>query len=160
MPDPGATITIEGMDELIAKLEKLGKMSALHSGMQNAAKHVYGLMTVYPRKTKANVPKHFVGGRWYKRGTGSYWFTRKGARTDGSSELLDKGWSMKYDKAKFEAVVGNDTSYAKFVQGVKGEQSKAMANIGWKRVDTVAKEETKQITEFIFDAVKRAIATA
>jgi phage gpG-like protein len=78
------------------------------------------------------------------------------------SEDLDKKWTMKYDKNKFEAVVGNNASYAVFVQGPKqggkgSRQAGHMARIGWKSIDTVAQEETKRVQELVYDAVRRAI---
>jgi hypothetical protein len=152
MPD-GATITIEGMDELIAKLEKLGKLSTVHAALKAGGTHIKGLMTVYPPETMANNPGN-PSGQWYDRGWGVRY---KGGGGRQTSEVLDSKWTLKYDKSKFEAVVGNNASYARFVQGVKGEQAKHMAGIGWKSIDTVAEEETKRVAEFVFDAVRRAI---
>ena len=156
MPE-GVEIKIEGMDELIKKLDDLGKMSTLHAGMKAAANILKGQMIVYPAKTEANIAKNFIGGRWYQRGWGSKWFTRKGIKGIQSSEDLKKSWSSKYDQAKFEAIIGTDTSYAKYVQGPKGTQAKAMAKIGWQGVDTVANKELPRIQEELFKAVKRAI---
>ena len=155
MPDPGATITIEGMDELIAKLEKLGKLSTVHSGMKAGGVHVKGMMTIYPPETIANSPSN-PSGQWYQRGWGVRY---KGGGGRQTSEVLDSKWTMKYNKARFEAIIGNNASYARFVQGPKGTQAKALERIGWKGVDKVAKEETKRVQEFVFDAVRRAINT-
>jgi len=159
MPE-GVEVKIEGMDELIKKLDDLGKMSTIHAGMKAAANVLKGQMIVYPAKTEANVPKHFAGGRWYQRGWGSKWFTRKGIKGIQSSEDLKKKWTSKYDQYKFEAIIGTNVSYSPFVQGPKGTQSKTMANIGWRGVDTVANEQLPRIQEELFAAVKRAIGAA
>ena len=151
MPDSGVTMEIEGMEELIKKLEELGKMSKVHAGMQGAGRYIKGLMTVYPDETAANQPG---SGSWYQRGWGVRYAGGGGKQT---SEQLDKKWTSKYNKSKFEAVIGNNASYARFVQGPKDTQAKAMAKIGWKSIDTVAKEETKRVQEYVFDAVRRAI---
>ena len=157
MADSGVTMEIKGMDELIKKLEELGKMSKVHAGMKAAMIHLKGKVNTYPDKTEANVPKHFVGGRWYERSWGSKRFTKKGVKGPKTSERLDTAWTTSYDKVKFEAVIGNDASYAKYVQGPKGTQAKAMKRIGWKGIDVVSNEETKRVQEYVFDAVMRAI---
>jgi phage gpG-like protein len=156
MPDAAATIEIEGLDELIRKLDNLSKLKAVHTGLQAAATHIKGMMTVYPPETIANSPSN-PSGQWYQRGWGVRY---KGGGGRPISEQLDKKWTMKYNKSRFEAIVGNNASYARFVQGPKGTQAKAMARIGWKGVDTVAKEETKRVQEYVFEAVRRAINAA
>ena len=159
MPDD-VTVDIIGLDEAIKKLEKLGKMNTLHAAIRAEGERISGLMTVYPAKTDANLPKNFVGGRWYLRGWGPKWFTRKGIGGKKTSENLDKGWSAKYNNLKFESRIGNDVSYAKYVQGTKSTQARALKRIGWKGIDVIAKKETKKVGEMVFRAVKRAIDQA
>ena len=158
MPE-GVEVKIEGMDELIKKLDDLGKMSTIHAGMKAAANILKGLMIVYPAHTAANMPAG-PGSHWYKRGTGSfYWRIRDNAKVSygKKSEVLKSKWTSKYDQYKFEAIIGNNVSYSPFVQGPKGTQAKAMAKIGWQGVDTVANKELPRIQEMLFAAVKRAI---
>ena len=161
MPE-GVEVKIEGMDELIKKLDKLGKMSTIHAGMKAAANILKGLMTVYPDETAANFPDG-PGSSWYQRGKGSlYWRIRDNARVSygKKSEVLSSKWTMKYNESKSEATIGTNVSYAKFVQGPKGTQAKAMAKIGWRGVDVVANKELPRIQEMLFAAVKRAIGAA
>ena len=161
MPE-GVEVKIEGMDELIKKLDKLGKMSTVHAGMKGAGMMLKGLMTVYPPKTAANFPDG-PGSSWYQRGKGSlYWRIRDNARVSygKKSEVLSSKWTSKYSESKTEAIIGTNVSYSPFVQGPKGTQSKTMANIGWRGVDTVANEQLPRIQEELFAAVKRAIGAA
>jgi hypothetical protein len=151
MPDSGVTMEIKGMEELIKKLEKLGKMSKVHAGLRAAGMYVKGKIAIYPPATAANQPG---SGSWYQRGWGIRYAGGGGKQT---SEQLGKKWTSKYDKAKFEVIIGNNASYARFVQGPKGTQSKAMKKIGWTSIDTIAKEETKRVQEYVFEAVRRAI---
>ena len=151
MPDTGATIEIQGMDELIKKLDDLKKMSKVHAGIRAAGMYIKGKIAIYPPATAANQPG---SGSWYQRGWGTRYAGGGGKQT---SEQLGKKWTSKYNKGKFEAVIGTNVSYAKFVQGPKGTQAKAMAKIGWTSIDTVAKEETKRVQEYVFEAVRRAI---
>ena len=161
MPDD-VTVDIIGLDEAIKKLEKLGKMNTLHAAIRAEGERISGLMTVYPASTAANVPAG-PGSSWYKRGTGSfYWRIKDNAQVSygKKSEVLKTSWASKYNNLKFEAKIGTDTSYAKYVQGTKSTQAKALKNIGWKGIDVVAKKETKKVGEMVFRAVKRAIDQA
>lgn len=152
MPDTGATIEIEGLDELVRKLDDLAKLTKVHAGMEAAALYLKGKIAIYPPATIANSPSN-PSGQWYQRGWGVRY---KGGGGRQTSEQLGQKWTTKYDKSKFEAVVGNNASYARFVQGPKGTQAKAMARIGWKGVDSVASEETKRVQEYVIEAVMRA----
>ena len=126
MPDAGVTVEIEGLDELIKKIDELGKLRKVHAGIRAGALHVKGKIAKMPSSTKANVPSG-PGSHWYKRGTGSmYWRIRDNAKVSygAKSENLSKKWTTKYNKAKFEAKVGNNASYAIFVQGPKGDHQR------------------------------------
>ena len=153
MPESGVTVEIEGLDELIKKLDNLSQLRKVHAGIRAAGMHVKGKIATYPPATIANLPSN-PRGQWYQRG----WGTRyKGGGGRQTSEQLGKKWTSKYDKNKFEAQVGTNVSYARFVQGPKGTQAKALKKIGWTGIDKVAKEETKRVGEYVFEAVKRAI---
>jgi phage gpG-like protein len=153
-------VEIEGLDELIRKLDDVAQLRKVHAGIRAAGMYVKGKIAIYPPATIANSPNN-PSGQWYQRGWGIRY---KGGGGRQTSENLGKKWTSKYDKRKFEAVVGNNASYAVFVQGPKqggkgARQAKHMANIGWKSIDTVAKEETKRVQEYVFEAVRRAIAS-
>jgi hypothetical protein len=115
-------------------------------------------MTKYPPGTAANLAAG-PGSHWYKRGTGSfYWRIKDNKKMSyGGSEVLSSKWTSKYDKNRFESQIGTNVSYSKFVQGPKGTQAKALKKIGWKGIDVVAKDETKRVQEYVYQAVKRAI---
>ena len=157
MPDAGVTIEIEGLDELVKKLDDLKQLRKVHAGIKAAALHLKGKLDPYPPSTAANQPGN--AGGWYVRGFG--WRFASG-RSDPVSEDLAASWTIKYNQAKFEAVIGSNVSYGPFVmgpkQGSKGKrQAKHMAKIGWKSIDTVREQETKRVQEYVFDAVRRAI---
>ena len=160
MPDAGVTVEIEGLDELIKKLDDLGQLRKVHAGIRAAAIHVKGKIAKYPSKTGANRPSG-PGSHWYQRGKGSmYWRIRDNKKVSygAESENLSKKWTTKYNQQRWEGKVGNNASYAIFVQGPKdGGQARHMAGIGWKAVDTVAEKETKRVQEYVYDAVRRAI---
>ena len=162
MPESGVTVEIEGLDALIKKLDNLGQLRQVHAGIRSAGVYIKGLMTKYPPSTAANRPAG-PGSRWYKRGTGSfYWRIRDNAKVSygKKSEVLSSKWFSKYNQSKYESRIGTNVSYAKYVQGPRGLQAKALKKIGWKGIDVVAKEEKKKVAKYVFDAVKRAIDAA
>ena len=161
MPDAGVTVEIEGLDELIKKLGDLSKLRKVHAGIRTAAIHVKSKIAKYP--PRKHIPISAVGGfasdnsrRWF------FWALSKGkievpyrrGQSPGSEDLAAK-WTSQYDRNRWEAKIGNNASYARLVMGDK--QTAMMKKIGWKTVDKVAKEETKRVQEYVYEAVKRAI---
>ena len=158
MPD-NVSIELKGLDEAVKKLTTMAQLRKVHAGITAAGVYLKGKMATYPPETIANRSSN-PSGHWYVRGWGVRYKGGGGRKT---SEDLAASWTSKYDKNKFQAKVGNNASYAVFVQGPKEgpkgkRQAKHMANIGWKSIDTMAKEETKNVTKYVIDAVRRAIA--
>ena len=150
------TIEIEGLAQLIKKLDKLGRLDSVKAGIRAAAVHISGIVSKYP--SQKHVPISAVGG--WKSDKQRKWFfanLRKGnitipyRRTD----ALKHRWTTSIRDHGFTAIIGNNTPYARFVMGDK--QTAMMQKIGWKTTDTVAKEEKKRVQEYVFDAVRRAI---
>ena len=164
MPDAGVTIEIQGLDEAIKKLDKLSQLRKVHAGIRAAGMYVKGKIATYP--AQKHIPISAVGGfKTDKSRRYFFWALKKGIidvpykrGISSGSEALGRKWTSKYDRNKFESVVGNNASYARLVQG--GKQTAMMKKIGWKTVDKVAKEETKKVGEMVFRAVKRAIDQA
>jgi hypothetical protein len=154
-------VEIKGLDKLNKKI--LAVAPALKTGIKAGTEHVKGKIATYPPSTTANKPKAYSKGAgwgnfWYQRGWGSKW-----ALADGSwhglksSEQLGQRWSTKYKHGGLVGIVGNNASYAKYVQGPDEVQNKAMPGIGWKGVDTVAKEEEATVVKFVQAKVDQAL---
>ena len=156
MPDGGVEIKIEGLNELIKKLDDLGKLDKVKAGIKGAALDLRGILSKYP--ARKHIPISAVGG-WASEKQRRWFFAnlREGkikipySRTN----ALKNRWTTKFEDAGFTAIVGNNTPYGPFVMGDK--QTKMMQMIDWKTVDTIAKEETKRIQEYVFDAVRKAV---
>jgi len=160
MPD-SVTVEIKGLDEAIKKLTDLGKLSKVHAGIRAGMLHLKGKLATYPPRKHISIAS--LGG-WKSDKQRKWFFANLRAGTidvpyrrgvSPSSEALGRKWATKYDKAKFEGVVGNNASYARLVQGE--QQTEMMKRIGWETVETVAKNETKRVQEYVFEAVRRAI---
>jgi len=109
-------IEIEGYDRLRRKLERLGKGAYFRGALTAAASDVKSWIAEYPRATAANEPGPHPS-RWYERGYGSRW-TLAGGGIGGrqTSETLGRRWTTRIASDGRSAIVGNNASYAPFVQ--------------------------------------------
>ena len=136
---PEVHIKIEGLDKVIAKLNKFPRQIARNFGAagSESAKDVIlpteGLQN-YPPMTAANEPPV----PYYIRGRGTQYATRN---LMNSEKSLGTKWVV--ERKGFSTVIGNPVSYAKWVHGE--EQAKAMAGIGWKKLFDTAKDKLKDI---------------
>lgn len=131
-------IKIEGLDKVIAKLNKFPRQIARNFGAagEESAKDIIlpteGLQN-YPPATAANAPPV----PYYIRGRGTQYTDRNLM----NSQRLGTRWVV--ERKGFSTVIGNPVSYARWVHGE--EQAKAMAGIGWKKLFDVAKDKIKAI---------------
>lgn len=160
MPD-NVSIELVGLDEAVKKLTDLAQLRKVHAGIRAAGMYLKGKMAKYPPRKHISIAS--LGG-WKSDKQRKWFFANLRAGTidvpyrrgmsPGSEDLANK-WTSKYDKNKFEGRVGNNASYARLVMGEK--QTEMMKRIGWKKVDVIAKEETRKVTELVIKAVRRAI---
>jgi len=131
-------IELEGLDKLVAKLNKFPREIARNFGAagEEAAKDVVlpteGLQN-YPPLTAANQPPV----PYYIRGRGTQYATRNLM----NSQKLGTRWTI--ERKGFNTVIGNPVSYARYVHGE--EQAEAMGSKGWKKLFDVAKDKLKAI---------------
>ena len=132
------TIEIEGLDKIVAKLNKFPRQIARNFGAagEESAKDVIlptqGLQN-YPPTTAANAPPV----PYYIRGRGTQYTNRNLM----NSQRLGTRWTVV--RKGFNTVIGNPVSYSRYVHGE--EQAKAMGGIGWKKLFDVAKDKLKAI---------------
>jgi len=136
-------VTIEGLDEVIKKLDKTDPTKALYVGMDWGADEVIDEMKDYPPQTAANRPDEH--GRWYERGVGTH--SRNAVQR--TSENLRMKWKKMRNKSAPSISITNSASYAEYVHG--NRQSNVMKKIGWKKVKTVSDKKFAEITEHIMD---------
>lgn len=135
---PELTIEVEGLDKVVAKLNKFPREIARNFGAagEESAKDVIlpteGLQN-YPPMTAANEPPV----PYYIRGRGTQYATRNLM----NSERVGTRWTI--NRRGFNVAIGNPVSYARYLHG--DEQAKAMKGIGWKKLFGVAKEKIKAI---------------
>ncbi len=144
----GVTLQLKGFDKLERKLGPLRAGKYWAGILKAAALDVKNYIAEYPPASEANNPQ---GRTWYERGFGPRWY-----RADGSiggsrtSETLGRRWTISADSQR--AVIGNNASYAPFVQSAE-QQSPWHKRRGW-RTD---QETIDKLKDKIMAKVKRAI---
>ena len=147
MPE-GVEIKIEGMDELIKKLDDLDDLQKLRPAMMAGALHIKGKIAKYPPSSIANSEMNPTG-RWYERGFGTKTAT---GREYPTSETLGKKWTVANRDKGLTKVIGNNVSYGPYVQSAE-KQAKIHEQRGWKTDQQVADEEA----DTVLKSVKREV---
>ena len=149
MPDDFLRIDVKGLDKLLAGFKRFPQ--EIRNVFEDAGKKSAEMilkergLRQYPPETKANLPPT----PYYVRTKG----TQYKSYLKMTSENLGKKWYVK--PAGLGVKIGNPASYAKWVHG--DEQANAMAKIGWKKLDEVAKGKTPRIKKIYQDAINYLI---
>ena len=109
---PMATIEIKGLDKLQRKLGAVQARSIWRGILTAGAGEVKNYISVYPPASLANSPN---ARQWYERGYGPRWRAADGSLMGRkTSETLGRRWTTQVEDTR--AVIGNNASYARFVQ--------------------------------------------
>lgn len=141
------TISIQGVDRLIAKLGKVQGMQVLLPPTQRAAFRLQRYMAKYP--AQRNPKTRYVRGRG--------WADASGKVRHFTSEHLGKRWTTKVESTGdgVQGKVGNNASYAPYVQS-----KKLQANVHkkWWQTDADAiRDNRKDIVRDFNAAIKEAL---
>jgi len=160
-------IEIEGYDRLRRKLERLGKGVYFRGALTAAASDVKSWIAEYPETTSANEPRLYnsaysistgrAANSWYERGYGTRW-ARKDGTIGGSqtSETLGRRWTTRIAPDGRSATVGNNATYAPFVQD-QDEQAWFHAARGWRTIQGAVRAKAKDVRRKFQDALRRAL---
>jgi len=158
-------IRIEGMDELLAKLDRIGKLTAIRSVMRAAALYLKGKLAQYPEQmhlTRASV--YGAPFQSEKQQRYFFWALKAGEievpyhrGESARSERLGQSWTIDDQDGGLTQVIGNDTSYGKLVMGSydQGEQSEFMHQSGWTPYDQIVDAYEDTIIQNVQDAMDR-----
>ena len=148
------TTEIQGLDKLITRLSRVASAQYMTGTMQAATDIIRHEIMISPPETAANQPG---ARRWYERGFGPRWMRRDGSiggtRT---SETLTRKWTTRVEDGGLTGIVGNNASYAQVVQSAR-QQSRVMADIGWKTDEEVARKQQPAIVRLFKTAIERAL---
>jgi len=145
-------VRLEGLDELLSKLDAAQRRDVLRSVVGVVAVRAKRMLARYPPSSEANNP---ANKRWYERGYGSR-YRRNDGRVTGrrTSQTLGRKWAVQMTSAT-RAVVGNNAAYARYVQGNRQEQAKIHKRRGWVNTGDVAGD--KKLRDLAIKTAKSAI---
>lgn len=152
-----ANITLEGYEELVAKLTTLEQMKQMAKAVKAAATHVKGKIATYPPVRRGPQPFKTDKSRRY-----FFWALRNGKidvpyRRGASpgSETLGRKWTISAQDSGLTAVVGNNVSYGRLVQGES--QTGYHKTTGWKTTEQVADEERETVVRMLVEEIERIV---
>lgn len=161
------SIEIKGIDELIEKLTRIGRLEIVIAHLRAAAEYLKGKLATYPAQqeiTRASVyGEPFASAKqrgWFfaalKSGEIVVPYHRGEAAT---SERLGQSWTIDERDGGLTQVVGNDTSYGPYVMGdEQGEgQSLFMQAMGWPVAVDIAEQEEDYIVSQVRDGLDQEL---
>ena len=151
-----AELKIEGLEQVIAKLDKMAGVVWLRTTLITAAIMVKNEVAKYPAASEANTPYQ---RRWYQRGWGTKWM-RKDGSVNGrqTSETLGRRWHYKRVESagEMQMVIGNNASYAPFVQGAE-KQAAFHKSRGWVTAEAALEQARPMIMRMVQDRVNEQL---
>lgn len=139
-------ITIQGLDALFRKFERVQAIAILTPPMQRAVLRLQRRLATYPPA---------ISGSRYVRGRG--WANKDGRVTRLTSEKLGSRWTTKIarDAGGVSGTVGNNASYVRYVQS---RVDQANVHKGrWPTDESVLREEGPTIVADFKGAVDAAL---
>lgn len=145
------SIRIEGLDR-VQRMLGTDFAPAMQAATKAIALQVQNEIAPYPSATIANSPSN-PSGRWYERGYGPKWRTKKG-ETHGrrTSQTMNRRWGIKRS-GPIGHVLGNAADYSGYLHS-RRLQARWAARRGW----TTDEEAIRQVVRS--GAVKRIVGQA
>lgn len=145
---------LNGYDEAMRKLSGETLKAVCEKALKRFAEELKIRAIPYPPEGPWNTPAPYPA-RWYQRQFGPRWMKADGTYGGrNTSERLQKSWVVE-TRSWAEVVLGNEASYADYVQG--SQQQPYHAAHGWKRVDEIAAEQAGLWTEIFGEEIERAL---
>lgn len=152
-------IVVEGAAELIAKLTTLQKLNRVKAAISQEAIFLVGKMRHYPAKVYSPSPILYGKGEEANRIRRGYFYHLKHGHIQvpyGRSQDLSKHWTSESSLDGLEARVGNNSPYAKLVQG--DDQTRGHQKSGWLTDKEAVLVYGPQIQARIIESIEAEIA--
>ena len=150
------TIDLDGLDEVLARLERVGSLAPLRAGVAAAALQIKGYIARYPPKRPREMRFTDRQRRFF------FWALRQGiievpyqrGQSPGSEDLSQR-WTIKLRQHGLTAIVGNNASYVRYVQDRDRQSSYHKGN--WQTAQDVAERHAAEVTNIIRLAIEQAL---
>ena len=149
-----SSIELKGLDALVKRLGAIEAGTYRRAILVTGAQMLKSYIAKYADQTAANKAGG-PGSRWYVRGSGPRWM-RKDGSINGmqTSEALGRRWAVEVHDT--EAIVGNNASYARFVQS-DSEQATVHRRNQWRTDVEAIREVGPRIAEMARVEIQRAV---
>lgn len=145
---------IKGMNQLLRRLTSIKELRGAKRGLKAGALYIKGKIAIYPPSSEANTPNQ---RRWYERGYGPKWMRKDGSiGGKKTSQTLGRRWTMESQNAGLTQVVGNNATYAPYVQSAE-KQASFHAARGWKTDEQVIDEEGPTVLNYVKSEVDKEL---
>lgn len=147
------SVTIEGLDDLLLRLEKIsGGSRVLRDGMERAADRVKGKLQSYPKASGKSQPfKTDQSRRWFfanlREGKISVPYER--------TMTLSHKWTTEVSGDGSQAKIGNNAPYAKLVQGRDDQVAYHKGN--WQTAEETLDDNKKNIVDELRAVIQSAL---
>lgn len=159
------SIHIEGMAELLEKIDDLSKLRKTKAAIKQAAVYLKGEVSRYPKRSSRPNPllrgdsakaQRMRAGFFAKLRSGEIEVPYRRGLSPGS-EKLGQSWNVRTEKQGFRAIIGTNASYAELVQS-SAKQTSYHRHTGWittKQVKLLyGKEAIRQIQQALRNEVE------
>ncbi len=155
--EPIVSMRVEGLDELLRKLRRLGKETA-QPAIAEGANHIKEVIAVYPpRSSRPQPPKTFkqrVFLIWAIANRIIDFPYRRGISP--GSQALGRRWTVEFRDDGLTGVVGNNARYAEVVHDWQ-KQSHYHQQTGWKTDRDVVEQEARAVFDILNNHYRAAL---
>lgn len=154
----GVNIGVNGIKPVEDLIGRIRQLQGLRNGIRAGALYLKGRAAVYPRVRRGKQPfktlkqQHGFFAK-LKKGEITVPYTRGSAV---NSERLAQRWAISIRDNGLTGVIGNNASYAELVYS-KGKQALYHKKTGWKTVERIARDESKNVKTIVYRAVGQSL---
>jgi phage gpG-like protein len=158
-------VRIEGLDDLLEKIDDLSKLTKTKAAIRQAAIFLEGKVKEYPKQSSRPNPmlrgnsakaQRMRAGFFARLQSGEIEVPYRRGLSPGS-EKLGQSWNVRTEKQGFRAIIGTNASYAELVQS-SAKQTSYHRHTGWittKQVKLLyGKEAIRQIQQALRNEVE------
>ncbi len=148
------SIRIEGIEELIKRIDTLEQLKHTVAALVKGAKHVQRKARLYPRKPGR--PQPFVSD---KQRRGFFYHLKRGNITVPYSRTMavKRGWQIESRNDGLTQIIENSEPHAKLVQSPEG-QTRYHATTGWQTTTQVAASEGPTVVALVREGLQKDVS--
>ena len=157
-----ASIKIDGMEELLAKIKTLQELKPVIAAMKAAAVYVKGKAAEYPeRKTIARASVYGTPFKTIKQRRWFFWALKNdkievpyNRGSSPGSEAFGRRWTVSAQNNGLTQVVGNNADYGPYLMDPQKQSAYSKA-MGWQTTQVIVDETAPVVKEFLQEYIDR-----